>query len=198
MYLEDIELSLRAKLLGYRILCNNEAVITHDYVQNLTANKFFYLERNRLLTLFIIARRHTLLRMSVALLLTELATWAYALLKGSAYISARWRVLRWFFQEKRTWQAMRTDMQQRRRTGDGVWLADALEALPFEQLMDSNRMATWLNRLTRPLYVLLRPRVATSRVATSRVATSASPHTTTPDTTPDKPDNSADRPSEAS
>jgi hypothetical protein len=97
---------------------------------------------------------------------------------------------------------MRTDMQQRRRTGDGVWLADALEALPFEQLMDSNRMATWLNRLTRPLYVLLRPRLSTSRVATSRVATSASPHTTTPDTTPDtmpdKPDNSADRPSEAS
>lgn len=183
MYLEDIELSLRAKLLGYQVLCNNDAVITHDYVQNLNANKFFYLERNRLLTLFIIARRRTLLHMSGALVLTELATWAYALLKGGAYINARWRVLRWFFQEKHTWQALRTNMQQRRRTGDEVWLEDALEALPFDQLMESDRMAAWLNRLTRPLYVLLRPRLAT-------VSPSA--------TTSDKPDNSADRPSEVS
>jgi GT2 family glycosyltransferase len=162
MYLEDIELSLRAKVLGYRILCDNEAVITHDYVQNLTANKFFYLERNRLLTLLLIASRRTLLRMSVALLLTELATWAYALLKGAAYIKARWRVLTWFFRETSTWQTLRRDLQQRKRTGDEVWFADTLEALPFDQLVDNTKVATWLDRLTRPLYVLLRPQLVSS------------------------------------
>lgn len=187
MYLEDIELSLRAKILGYRVLCDNDAVITHDYVQNLTANKFFYLERNRLLTLLIIAQRRTLTRMAAALVLTELATWAYALLQGSAYITVRWRVLTWFFRDRQTWQALRKDMQQRRRTSDEVWLKDALEALPFDQLVSSQPLATWLDRLTRPLYKLLRPRYQTSTTQTSTTQISAAQAATSQTSTSQKP-----------
>ncbi|MEM7736247.1 MAG: glycosyltransferase family 2 protein [Deinococcota bacterium] len=163
MYLEDIELSLRAKLCGYDILCDNDAIITHDYVQNLTARKFYYLERNRLLTLLIIAQQTTLWKMSPALLLTEAATWSYAALKGLPYLYARWRALLWFVHHPEGWRPLRAAMQAKRRHRDNVWLQDALVGLPFEQLMDSEALAGTLDSLTWPVYKFLRPHRSSSQ-----------------------------------
>ncbi|MEM6430823.1 MAG: glycosyltransferase family 2 protein, partial [Deinococcota bacterium] len=133
-----------------------------DYVQNLTARKFYYLERNRLLTLLIIAQQRTLWQMSPALLLTEAATWAYAALKGLPYLYARWRALLWFMHHPEGWRPLRAAVQRKRRLSDAVWLQDALIGLPFNQLMDSEAIASTLDSLTRPLYKLLRPRKTAS------------------------------------
>lgn len=50
MYHEDTDVSLRARSRGHRILCAASAVVTHHYELQMSPTKFYYLERNRLLT----------------------------------------------------------------------------------------------------------------------------------------------------
>lgn len=158
MYLEDTDLSLRARLRGYPLLCANEALITHYYRLGMNPRKFYYLERNRLLTLCKVYQERTLRRMAPALLLTELATWGFALLKGPAYLAARWRGYAWLYRNRERIRQKRAEVQKTRVIPDATLLEDALTHLPFEQLA-SPPLAGLLDRLTRPLYALLRPRM---------------------------------------
>jgi GT2 family glycosyltransferase len=158
MYHEDTDLSLRARLQGVELLCDNSAVVTHHYRLAMSPGKLYHLERNRLLTLFKVFERRTLLRLAPALLLTELATWMFALLRGPAYLSARARSYGWLWRHRRTWLLERRTLQTRRLLGDEGLLAGTLAALPFDQLVGSAPLAKALDRLTRPLYALLRPR----------------------------------------
>ena len=158
MYHEDSDISLRARLLGMPLYCAADSLIYHYYQQRLNANKLYYLERNRLLTLLKVLQTSTLWRMAPALLLSELATWGYALLKGGAYLKARGRVYRFLWRERAQWQASRRLVQGSRQQPDALLLASALSALPFEQLIDNPKLASTLTALTTPLYQLLRPR----------------------------------------
>lgn len=152
MYLEDTDLSLRARSRGYRVLCAADAVVTHHYRLGMTPAKFEYLERNRLLTLFRHLEARTLRRMVVPLLLTELATWAYALLKGPAYLAARGRGYGWLWRERAWLREARAAQQSARCVDDAGLLAGSETTLPFGQLVASASVARWLERLTAPLY----------------------------------------------
>lgn len=158
MYLEDTDLSLRARLRGYPLLCANDALITHYYRLGMNPRKFYYLERNRLLTLCKVYQERTLRQMAPALLLTEFATWGFALLKGPAYLAARWRGYTWLYRNRERIRQKRAEVQKTRVIPDATLLEDALTHLPLEQLT-SPPLAGLLDRLTRPLYVLLRPRM---------------------------------------
>lgn len=151
MYLEDAELSLRAKLMGYKIFCAAEAQITHHYAFGLSPQKFYYLERNRLLTLLRVYEMRTLRRLTPALLLTELLTWTFALLKGPRYLAARAQGYRWLWQQRLRWRAERHAIQARRQVADAELLADSTTELPLEQLTNPAR-ARLLRALLRPLY----------------------------------------------
>lgn len=159
MYMEDVELSLRAKLLGYRLLCEPEAVITHAYVQSMNADKYFYLERNRLLTLWKIYEGPTLRSLAPSLILTELLMMVYALSQGPQYVLKRYTIYTWFWQHWSDVQGQRRILQLQRKVSDEAILKDCLTSLPFDQLMKSQRFAALLNRLFEPLYKLGRPRL---------------------------------------
>lgn len=152
MYMEDVDLSLRARLQGLSILCAGDASITHHYELDMSEQKFYYLERNRLLTLFKLYESRTLWRMAPALLLTELASWAFALLKGLPYLSARWQSYSWLLQNKMHWQATRKKLNQQRRIADRELLKTGLTQLPLEQLVTNRSLGTVLNTLVQPLY----------------------------------------------
>ena len=158
MYLEDVDLSLRARARGHPVLCAADAVITHHYDLGMRPEKFYLLERNRWLTLLKNYQRATLWRLAPALALTELATLAFALLRGPAYLGARLRASAWLWRERDAWRAARHSAQATRRVDDGAILASAPTALPFDQLVASGRTARWLDALTQPLYRLLVPR----------------------------------------
>ncbi|RIH82770.1 glycosyltransferase family 2 protein [Calidithermus roseus] len=157
MYLEDTDLSLRARLRGHPLLNANDAVITHHYRLGMSPRKFYYLERNRLLTLFKVYEARTLRCIAPALLLTELATWAFALLKGWPYLRAHWQSYRWLWQNRAAVRAKRAEVQRSRTAPDAVILRDALTKLPFEQLTGP-KLAGVLERLTTPLYRMAAPR----------------------------------------
>ncbi|MER3478958.1 MAG: glycosyltransferase family 2 protein [Meiothermus sp.] len=157
MYLEDTDLSLRARLRGHPLFCANDALITHHYRLGMSPKKFYHLERNRLLTLFKVYQGRTLRRMAPALLLTELATWGFALLKGPEYLAERWRGYAWLYRHRLRIRQKRAEVQQTRAIPDEALLEGSLTHLPFEQLTNPH-LAGLLDRLTGPLYTLLRPR----------------------------------------
>jgi GT2 family glycosyltransferase len=96
MYMEDVDLSLRARLSGGVCLAACDAVATHGWSLSLTPQKFGLLERNRRIMwrrLFADLGR----RAHVVLLQAEALGWLYAFGRGRAHVVAKargWRAPR--------------------------------------------------------------------------------------------------------
>ncbi|MFQ5897599.1 MAG: glycosyltransferase family 2 protein [Candidatus Methylomirabilia bacterium] len=82
MYHEDTDLSWRMRLAGYDVLLAPRAVMSHDYGFKRSVDKFYYIERNRLINLLTHYRLRTLALLGPALLLFELFALGYALREG--------------------------------------------------------------------------------------------------------------------
>lgn len=156
MYMEDVDLSLRARARGHRILCAGDAAITHDYELGMRAEKFELLERNRLVTLLKVLDGRTLVRLSFALVATELATWSFAVVRGPPFMKAKSRSYRGVAASRRRWRASRRTHAARRTVPDEVLLRDATPSLPFDQLVESTRLRRILSCVTAPFYRLAR------------------------------------------
>ncbi|RYC67819.1 glycosyltransferase family 2 protein [Spirosoma sordidisoli] len=157
MYFEDTDLSLRARLAAYTLLCEPRAVITHYYRLGMSPDKFYYLERNRLLTFLRVFSRSTLMRLLPALLLTEALMWSFTL-RGVSYMSARFRAYQWIWQHGAVIRKQHQQIQRQRRVSDRQVLQNSLVALPFDQLVGGG-VGKVLNALLQPIYRLLRPRL---------------------------------------
>lgn len=104
LYVEDTDLSWRARLGGYRIRYVPQAVVEHAYTMNYTPTKAYYVDRNRHLMLLKNVQRETYLRLLPGLLLSEVITWAFLLLKGPRYWGVKLKVygaLWWKYRELR-------------------------------------------------------------------------------------------------
>ncbi|GAB4001937.1 glycosyltransferase family 2 protein [Spirosoma daeguense] len=156
MYFEDTELSLRARLAGYPLLCDAQAVITHYYKLGFSPAKFYYLERNRLLTFLTTFRRATLLKLLPALLLTELLMWVFAL-RGLAYLKQRFRTYAYLYRNRKAIRLRHQTVQSFRQVTDATLVEGSLLTLPFEQLAGGT-LGRLLDALMRPFYKLLRPK----------------------------------------
>ncbi len=148
MYLEDVDLAIRARAAGQPILCAATAVVVHHSDPSITPFKLRQLERNRPLLMRKAASPPIYRRLRPALALTALATWAFAVLKGPAHVKARWVAAR-----SRPAAPRPADPGS-----DAAWLPDARSELPFAQLVGSRRLARVLGAITTPLYRALRPR----------------------------------------
>lgn len=82
MYHEDLDLSWRARLLGYEIWRAGRSVVWHKYSFSRNSTKFYYAERNRLLTLFKNYHWLTLILLIPFGIVFELALIAAALMRG--------------------------------------------------------------------------------------------------------------------
>jgi GT2 family glycosyltransferase len=102
MYVEDTDLSWRARLAGYRCLYVAKAIVAHDYRPSYSPSKAFYLDRNRHLMLMKNLSREAYVRMLPALLLAEVVTWGFLLLKGPRYWAVKSRVYRWLWKQRHT------------------------------------------------------------------------------------------------
>lgn len=161
LYMEDADLSLRARLKGYTLLCVADAEVTHDYRLGMRPEKFGLLERNRLLTIYRNFEGCTLCRMVPALLLTELFTWCFAALHGQQYISARFRGYLWLWRNRQKARAARAVIQTTRVVSDDALLPYLDDALPLGQLVTHPVLLHALQRLTTTLYRRIRLTTAT-------------------------------------
>jgi hypothetical protein len=82
MYHDDLELSLKVKLAGYKIILAPRAVVYHKYEFKRSTKMIYYMERNRYLTMLIFYPYRFLAWIFLPLLFLDLGMLFYALFGG--------------------------------------------------------------------------------------------------------------------
>ena len=133
LYMEDTDLSLRARLAGWRILYVPGSIVYHDYRLTFGPHKTFYQERNRYRMLLKVLRKRTLLALLPALLLAELVAWGFVLLRERRNFGNKLRACAAVIQEWPQIKAARQHSQSLRRVADRQLLAHTEYRLGYEQ-----------------------------------------------------------------
>jgi GT2 family glycosyltransferase len=155
LYMEDTDLSWRARLIGYRILYVPGSLVYHDYFLRFTPRKTFYQERNRYLMLLKCLKWQTLLTLLPALLLAELVTWGFELVHDRRNLANKFRAYIWIARNWKTIQEKRNHIKSIRMEPDQCLLRNTQYRLGFEQTGNG-----WIARLAHlvfdPLFCVLR------------------------------------------
>lgn len=118
LYGEDVEWSQRARLRGFDLLCVPAARVVHHYRAEIFPRKWFYLARNRRLTLQLVLRPHTRRRLKAVWVLTSLALLAYAARRGPRYLTADVAAAVWVWRRRRWVARLADQMAEQRRIED--------------------------------------------------------------------------------
>lgn len=94
LYLEDVDLSLRARDLGYSCLCIASSVLYHNYNPELSPLKYYYIERNRMWLIKKLYNKKFRRLLILSLILAETMAWGYAISKGFPYIKSKIEALK--------------------------------------------------------------------------------------------------------
>ena len=107
IYYEDTDLSLRARLAGYRCVYVPTSVVAHDYIFKFSAKKAFWQERNRYYSLLKTFRWRTLLVMSPWFILGDLVALGYCAMQSPAHVLSKLRAYAWIMESRRQTQSLR-------------------------------------------------------------------------------------------
>jgi GT2 family glycosyltransferase len=155
LYMEDTDLSWRARLSGWRCLYTPDSVVLHHYSLRMTPDKVFYQERNRYLMLVKNLRWPTLLVLLPAQLLAELMTWGFVLYNDRANFMNKLRAYGWIITN---WPAIlrkRSVTQALRRVPDRELLRHTTFRLEFD-LASKGIVGKLAQFLFNPLFFMLR------------------------------------------
>ncbi|QQG52579.1 MAG: glycosyltransferase family 2 protein [Candidatus Falkowbacteria bacterium] len=100
MYHDDIELSLKVRLAGYKIVLAPQSVVFHKYEFKRSVRMLYYMERNRYLLAFGFYPLRLLIFLAPAFIIMSLGMLAFALAKGWA---PTWFKVWGFFLKPATW-----------------------------------------------------------------------------------------------
>jgi len=98
LYHDDLDLCLRARFLGYKIFLAPRAIVYHKYKAGLSPHRWYWSERNRLITLIKFYKLPTLILIFLPWLIMELGVLVYSLLTGwfwlkiKSYFSNFWQL----------------------------------------------------------------------------------------------------------
>lgn len=98
MYHDDVELSLKARLLGYNIILAPKSVLYHKYEFSRSIRMLYYMERNRLMTLFLFYNTKILALIAPAIIISELGLLIYSLF--NSWLVTKLKVYKYFFSFK--------------------------------------------------------------------------------------------------
>ncbi|MHB9052609.1 MAG: glycosyltransferase family 2 protein [Thermoleophilia bacterium] len=147
MYQEDLDLSWRARLAGWRVVLAPKSRIFHSYSFSRNSRKFYFLERNRIIVSLKNYSGRSLLVLAPAFLGAELAMLAYSVAGG------------WFRQKLRAYLYLlrnldrilekRRQVQATRRLPDAAVAGYWTDRMGFADLADSP-----LARIANPVSAL--------------------------------------------
>ena len=152
MYYEDTDLSIRAILVGFEILYDPDAEILHSFEPSFSPEKIFLLERNRYASLFKSLRLRTLTLIFPALVLTELAIWAYCVTRGISTIRQKRQSWSWLLAHAEEINAARSQVQELRQSDDIEFLRNLQPVLDLREL--SSPLVEMGVNVLNPLYRL--------------------------------------------
>ncbi|MFY9611622.1 MAG: glycosyltransferase family 2 protein [Blastocatellia bacterium] len=155
LYMEDTDLSLRARLAGWRCLYAPDSIVLHDYALKMTSLKVFYQERNRYLMLLKNLRWGTLVVSLPIYLLAELITWSFVLFKDRHNIGNKVLAFRWIAANWRAVMRKRNATQSLRNSRDRDILRTTDFRLDFKQV-SPGLMGSLAGLVFNPLFLVLR------------------------------------------
>lgn len=155
LYMEDTDLSLRARLLGWRSVCAPDSVALHHYALRIGAQKIFYQERNRYLMLLKILKWPTLFVLLPALLLGEVISWGFVLYNDRAHFKNKLRAYAWVINNWSKIMRKRRAVQRCREVNDRELLHRTTHKLEFHQAA-AGVTAKLAAFLFNPVFFLLR------------------------------------------
>jgi hypothetical protein len=143
MYVEDTDVSWRARLAGFRCLYVPDAIVKHAYQPSYSPTKAFYLDRNRHLMLLKNLSGATYLRLLPGLLLSEIVTGGFLVLRGPRYWSVKLRVYHWLWTQRSAIRIAHRRTQTQRRRSDQEIIGQMTYRLEFNQFANRtlSRMA---------------------------------------------------------
>jgi GT2 family glycosyltransferase len=155
LYLEDTDLSWRARLNGWQTVYTPDSLVLHDYELRITPLKVFWEERNRYLMLVKSLRWPTLLLLAPAYVTAEIITWTFVFLKDRHNISNKLRAYNWMLRNRGLILSKRRATQALRRVSDRAMLKSTGFALDFGQA--SGGLDAAIARLIfNPLFFVMR------------------------------------------
>ena len=135
LYHEDVELSWLLRLTGRRLVCDPRSRVWHDYELSMSPAKLELLERNRKAMLRTHLHPRTRRLLAPVLFADDVVVWAFALLRGRAYLGAKWRAARWVHGRERDLAARRAEIDGLRKVGDWALLRRMRLGYPLGQLV---------------------------------------------------------------
>lgn len=100
MYHDDVEIGWRTRLAGYKIVLAPKSLVYHKYEFTRSIRMFYYMERNRYLTIFSLYKLSTLLLLAPMAIFIELGLLVYCC--ATKKIIAKLKVINYFL-SWRTW-----------------------------------------------------------------------------------------------
>jgi GT2 family glycosyltransferase len=155
LYVEDTDLSLRARLSGWKSCYTPESTVLHRYALKMTPMKVFYQERNRYTMLMKTLRWPTLIVLLPAVLLSELIAWTFVALRDRPNAANKLRAWSWIWSNRRSILVKRKQVQSRRQTRDRVLLRSMGTRLDFGQAA-SPMLAALAHVVFDPLFGLIK------------------------------------------
>ena len=100
MYHDDIEVSWKTKLLGYKIILVPKSIIFHKYEFSRSIRMLYYMERNRYLVMFQFYSLATLVLIIPAIIIMELGMWFFSIV--NSWLGTKLKVS-FYFLNPATW-----------------------------------------------------------------------------------------------
>jgi hypothetical protein len=155
LYVEDTDLSWRARLAGWKVLYEPASVVRHHYSLRVTPSKVYLQERNRYQMLLKCLRWPTLVALLPALVLAEMVTWGFVLLRDRANATGKLRAYAWVLRHRALIARKRRKTQALRRVDDRELLRQTGFRLDFGQA-SHDRVAGLARVVFDPLFFVLR------------------------------------------
>lgn len=155
LYLEDTDLSWRARLAGFKTVCAPGCIILHDYELRITPLKVYWEERNRYLMLLKSLKWKTLILLLPSYLVAEAITWSFVLLSDRANIANKPRAYRWIVANRREVMRKRRETQAMRVLSDRALLRSTGFKIDFDQAA-GGVIAAAARWVFNPLFFVLR------------------------------------------
>lgn len=137
MYLEDSDLSLRTRLMGYKIVFTPNSVLYHKHSKVISPQKEYYLERNRYQLLLKCYSYKLLLAIFPALVITEVLTLTHAFTNGYRHVLSKLRAYQWVLSNLGPIIEKRDTVDANRKISDREFLQLIEPEIPFAQVINS-------------------------------------------------------------
>lgn len=152
MYMEDIDISWRARLAGHRILLAPASIIYHKFRLKVHPWKLFFLERNRYLMILKNYRLKILLVSLPALLITEIMIMGYAVTRGLPFVFYKLKAYWWISTNFWTVLDKRRDVQKNIKITEKAFIRMLEWHIPFHQLVENRLLQALTNIVFNSFY----------------------------------------------